>query len=125
MNDIWGATETCPHCGMQNFYPEWDAEKQGYIAKCQECGQEIFLCDECLHADDNPGQYCDWHSNCKCHRGKTKMKGTNIYFVNPDGNNEDETQFDTVNKKELAELWFEFCIDEGIITGYEEVEVNE
>ena len=75
------------------------------------------------------------------------MKGTNIYFVNgPDlaeindfggyydyeerefkisNAKHDETQFDTTDRTELAELWFEFCIDEGIITGYEEVEVEE
>ena len=71
LNDIWGATELCPNCETENFYPEWDAEKQGYIAICKGCGKEIFLCDECLNADDNPGQYCDWNS-CKCHRGETK-----------------------------------------------------
>ena len=37
----------------------------------------------------------------------------------------DETQFDTTNKAELAELWFEFCIENGIITFVEETEVEE
>ncbi len=43
---------------------------------------------------------------------------TNIYFINPlsPANGEDSTQFDTQDDKELAELWFQFCKDEGIIT---------
>ena len=39
---------------------------------------------------------------------------TNIIFFNAEGN-VDETQFDTQSKSELAELWWDFCIGEGII----------
>ena len=32
-------------------------------------GESILLCDECLHADDNPGQRCDWDENTgRCFR---------------------------------------------------------
>ena len=55
------AVEVCPHCMGENVYPNWDVEKQGYIAKCKHCNKQIFLCDECLHAEDNPWQKCDWH----------------------------------------------------------------
>jgi len=54
------------------------------------------------------------------------MMGTNIGFLNMDGREaNDEVQFDTTDKNELAMLWFEFCKDEGIITYVEEVEVDE
>jgi len=43
---------------------------------------------------------------------------TNIEFINEDGNL-DETQFDTQDEKELAELWWDFCKENNII-----IEVN-
>lgn len=55
------AVECCPHCGGENVFLNRDVKKQGYIAKCQHCGEGIFLCDECLHAEDNTGRRCDWH----------------------------------------------------------------
>ena len=47
-----------------------------------------------------------------------KINATNIYFLNPtwDTTREDSVQFDTQDDKDLAELWFSFCQDEGIIT---------
>lgn len=74
------AVEVCPYCGAENVFKNWDVEKQGYIAVCQQCGREIFLCDECLHAEDNEGQRCNWRevqepdSNVsgRCFRGETK-----------------------------------------------------
>ena len=39
---------------------------------------------------------------------------TNISFVNAYGRDE-ETQFDTQDEKELAQLWWEFCREEGLI----------
>lgn len=70
----WGATEMCPYCMNEIFFPEWDVEKQGFVAVCTECGEEILLCDSCLHADDNIGRKCDWQkTKCggECFRGKT------------------------------------------------------
>ena len=55
------AVENCPYCGNDNDYPGWDSDRDGYIAVCETCGKQIFLCDNCLHADDNPGMDCDWH----------------------------------------------------------------
>lgn len=62
--------ECCPYCGEENEF-EWNVEKDGYIAVC-ECGEKIFLCDECFHAEDNPNMECDWietENERKCKRG--------------------------------------------------------
>lgn len=71
--------ETCPHCDHENHILNWDVEKRGYIAECDECGKKMFLCDACLHADDNPQQTCDWHTETmrgvtfsSCKRGRYK-----------------------------------------------------
>ena len=76
------AVETCPCCGSENVYPDWQAEKQGYVAVCENCGVEIMLCNECLHADDNQARRCDWHTKIKgrsivwtCFRRKEKENG--------------------------------------------------
>ncbi len=55
--------EICPECDAENVFPGWDPEEKGYIATCQTCGKKIFLCDACLHADDNPKGKCDWYKN--------------------------------------------------------------
>ena len=52
--------EVCPHCMRENIFKDWDIDSQGYMAKCQHCGHSIMLCDECMHADDNPKHICDW-----------------------------------------------------------------
>lgn len=73
-NNYFEVVETCPHCMNENIYPMWNTEKAGYITKCKHCGKEIFLCDECLHAEENKEQKCDWHeTECggKCFRGTT------------------------------------------------------
>ena len=62
-NDIWGQTEVCPECNTENFYYKFDPETEGYIVTCKHCGKKLFLCDACLHADDNPEGLCDWHRN--------------------------------------------------------------
>lgn len=41
-------------------------------------------------------------------------KSTNIYYMNPEGEL-GCVQFDSHDEKELAELWWEYCKDEGII----------
>lgn len=51
--------EVCPICDSENYYPGFDPEKKGYVTKCC-CGKKIFLCDACLHAEDNPTGKCDW-----------------------------------------------------------------
>ena len=70
--------ETCPHCGCDNVFVNYDPVANGYKATCWNCGATIMLCDECLHADDNLGRKCDWSGrieNGKCHgkcwRGET------------------------------------------------------
>lgn len=55
------AVESCPFCGTDSIFDNIDVESNGYVVKCQHCGEEIMLCDECMHADDNIDQKCDWH----------------------------------------------------------------
>jgi Zn ribbon nucleic-acid-binding protein len=69
------AVEMCPFCESENTYPMWDVNTKGYTVKCNHCGKEIMLCDECTHAEDNPLMSCDWcKTECggKCFRGITK-----------------------------------------------------
>ena len=76
-NRYFEAVEMCPHCENENVYPMWDVEVKGYVAICSDCGQQIFLCDECMHSEDNPGRRCDWcATECggKCFRGYTVNK---------------------------------------------------
>ena len=62
------AVEACPHCGNEHYEKDW-SPKKGYRARCMHCGESILLCDECLHADDNPNQACDWDKKTgKCFR---------------------------------------------------------
>lgn len=66
--------EVCPHCEAEN-YIEWDLMKNGYVVKCNECGKEMMLCDECRHVDDNLNQICDGknvNGEWVCFRGKHK-----------------------------------------------------
>lgn len=71
------AIECCPFCDSENVF----VNHHGYKAVCNECGEEMMLCDECRHADDNPTMICDWHeikinniSYGVCFRGITKHK---------------------------------------------------
>lgn len=73
------AVEICPFCEGENIYPNWDVTTQGYVAVCQHCGEQIMLCDECRHAEDNREGRCDWHEivgenhlEGHCFRGITK-----------------------------------------------------
>ena len=61
--------ETCPYCGNENVY-QWNVGFDGYMATCKECGKTIHLCSECLDAEDNEYQKCDWHKE-KCPWDKT------------------------------------------------------
>jgi len=75
---ITEAVEVCPYCASENTLTYWDFDKYGYIAKCWNCGKNIFLCDECFHAEDNLGRKCDWRERRmsekfmeeSCFRGK-------------------------------------------------------
>jgi hypothetical protein len=50
-------SEYCPECEYENEL-EWDIEKDGWKINCQNCGEELMLCDECLHHEDNPNMSC-------------------------------------------------------------------
>lgn len=79
MNNIYfEAVEICPHCMSENTYPIWDVNVKGFVAVCSYCGKEIFLCDECIHAEDGLNKNscgCDWcktEYGGKCFRGITR-----------------------------------------------------
>ena len=59
--------EVCPFCEQENVYPNWDVEKQGYVARCHHCGKLIMLCDECMH-DEGSCIKCDWTEEHNCFR---------------------------------------------------------
>lgn len=80
MNNIYfEAVEICPHCMSENTYHMWDVNEKGFVAVCSCCGKEIFLCDECIHAEDGLNENscgCDWHKTemrwqvfQRCHQG--------------------------------------------------------
>ena len=75
--NVWGQIEVCPHCESENWFPFWDVDEKGFVAVCENCGEEIFLCDACSHHEDNPEVKCDWCCTAdggKCFRGITKWK---------------------------------------------------
>lgn len=82
MKIYYEVVEVCPHCDSENIYKNLNAKKNGYIAKCLYCEEEIFLCDECMHAKDNPAMSCNWcatKTGGKCFRGETKNNAV-VYF---------------------------------------------
>lgn len=55
--------ECCPHCENENVYEMPNDSKyikSRFMAVCKCCGKTIFLCDECIHCEDNPFGDCDW-----------------------------------------------------------------
>ena len=50
------ASETCAECFFENSFLV-DLEKEGYQAKCADCGADLMLCDACQHLPD--GTYVD------------------------------------------------------------------
>lgn len=78
------AVEMCPECMAEVTVPDW-APSDGYRTTCPDCGESMLLCDECLHAEDNPLQYCDWDKDtCECFRDKQARAG-DIQMPEPDG----------------------------------------
>lgn len=67
--------EVCPHCDHENIQ-NWDVEKRGYVGRCDSCGKNMMLCDECIHAEDNKEMRCDWHMEGNfsvCFRGRYEV----------------------------------------------------
>lgn len=92
--------EACPHCDAENCF-DWDVERDGYIAKCHGCGNPLFLCDECLHADGEFNDDCNWHHELgedgklysSCKRGK---------YLDPDQSEDLIKRLKEKNKKEVS-----------------------
>lgn len=84
------AIELCPWCGSENIFPHFNLKRDGYIAICQYCGEELMLCDECYHCKDSGYGRCDWHQKVNddnsfeghCFRGVTHhpKKGGKIFY---------------------------------------------
>lgn len=55
---------------------------------------------------------------------KKRISVTNIGFLAANGR-EDETQFDTQDERQLAELWWMFCLENKLITFLEQGEIFE
>ena len=51
--------EVCPHCGN-----ECKLEKkrpwESWETRCPHCKKAMMRCNECLHADDNAAEKCDF-----------------------------------------------------------------
>ena len=62
------AVEVCPFCEQENVYPNWDVNKQGYVARCQHCGKLIMLCGECLNYGEESCLKCNWTKEHNCFR---------------------------------------------------------
>ena len=60
-----------PRCATCQFSQNGDkckltvhnVDNDGYRVFCPSCGEEIMLCDACLHADDNLGGKCDFKTD--------------------------------------------------------------
>lgn len=115
------AIEICPECGYENSIENWKPNSD-YISTCKYCGSEMFLCDECTHADDNPEHKCNWHKevingeeySC-CIRGRYKIARDyyyiTIYADNTGWYTEDELNWsnmvDIKVPRELMLQWYE------------------
>ena len=56
------AVEVCPFCEQENVYPDWDVDKQGYVARCQHCGKL------CMHYGEDSCIGCNWTEEHNCFR---------------------------------------------------------
>lgn len=78
---IYDIVECCPYCENENVYEMPNDSKyikSRFMAVCKCCGKTIFLCNECMHCDDNPNGDCDWTEVCDncgtCKRGMINNK---------------------------------------------------
>jgi len=58
-------TEVCPNCEHE-ITMIWDVNDLGYRAFCPVCGEQMMLCDECIHAEDGLNENCsscDWQEH--------------------------------------------------------------
>lgn len=109
--DYFEAVEICSNCIGESIYPMYDAKKDGYVVKCKHRGEEMLLCSECLNAEDNPTEMCDWcetETGGKCFRGETH-------------NRQKETQrYKIASIKELMNMLIERGFDESVDFTFDE-----
>ena len=80
------AVEVCPFCEQENVYPNWDVEKQGYVARCHHCGKLIMLCDECMHLSGVQRTWIDEASDAsepQAHASQTAIVSAAVSVFNP------------------------------------------
>ena len=79
-----------------------------------ECGSNVVELIQFCQAEDV--------FDSKWYKGSTSDAiATRIGYMKPGYNRETETEFDTTDEDELKELWWDYCMDNGIITYTEEV----
>ena len=91
-----------------------DPAGKEHVMKCKWCiNNECELRDGIADDVSCEGTETDM-IECTYVDDPVKRKVTTIVFVNENGD-VDETQFDTQNKAELAEIWWDFCKENNII----------
>ena len=97
-----------------------EIEDEDLVTKADKIIMEALVRDDKEMLDENgnvvlPEDYCDIsREEFLSQKERMNIPVTNIQFTNISGM-EDETQFDTQDEHELAELWWEFCKEEGLI----------
>ena len=56
-----GFEETCPHCDAVNEIAYHNPDRDGWVVKCKECGEEMMLCSLCDAYLETATRTCDWH----------------------------------------------------------------
>lgn len=69
------AVEGCPFCEGENVFQNWNTAKQGYIAQCQHCGEQIMLCDECMRTTIQEGAVTGMRKYMATKRGVSASAG--------------------------------------------------
>ena len=99
---------------IEDYVRDFFHHRPGALYDYLDLPEETTVPDELITDED----ITDWLSDeyGYCLNGWDKYEVTNIGFLNPETWDDDETQFDTTNKTELALLWFDFCRENGFIT---------
>lgn len=65
MYENYSVTEVCPNCERE-ITMIWDIDDLGYKAFCPVCGEQMMLCDACIHSEDGLNEncnHCDWQEH--------------------------------------------------------------
>lgn len=77
--------EFCPYCDNE-AEGTYRVDNDEYVGVCDHCKQEIHICGDCMLAEDNPSEKCDWHIEVidgvkysVCFRSKIKYGRVKFY----------------------------------------------